>query len=213
MQSLYSEHRLSAANSTIPLSTLVPNRSVASSGFVVHFPDTERQHSMVVMPNVLVGILPDVWRSYQFCAWDGDTVATVSSTTRRHEGLTALQERFLRTLYGLSLYLEAFPDTVQKADPHDFAGDTERHGETVRVTRNDHVQVAEGHKHGMSAHWRSGFYRMYPDDERWPNARGKVIWIEPTFVRGSAMEILEDGEENPVYHIGSGQLEAVAVNQ
>lgn len=152
----------------------------------LHFPSSERQNSWVVLPDA------DPF----FCCVVGSSIGNNAQKTglyriRRMGDAMAttlaepLERQFnhiWRLLFGLSLYVQAFPECVteMQTEPMPWLQGTRR-----MIGR--HAIIEEEESRSVSPHFRRGHFRVL-QSERY-HERGKVVFVKGTFVKGRAYHV------------------------
>lgn len=158
------------------------------AGFLLHFPVKERRTSLMVLPEVQIEMSDDLPNQFHFIATDGHQFLFL-----RHGDKNPLYEgeqlRDVKLLYGVSLYMDAFPDAVVPAIPTDILQAYDYKGARISV-RPTSVMQSEEHS-ARSPHWRRGHFRML-NSSRFIHKQGQTIYIKGMFVKGSAFEVLDD---------------------
>jgi len=161
-------------------------------GFAIHFPTSERSRSLIVLPDAEIP-LPNVkcYMRYFFSATDGvDTVLMQRENADAFwDGIDGGAAWIARVIFGLSLYMDAFPDAVIPASSDDVKHIGYYAGVKACVSRNE--IVAEESRHGVSPHWRRGHFRILVS-EQFTRKQGQTVYVRGTFVKGKAFEVLDD---------------------
>lgn len=160
-------------------------------GFAIHFPAKERQRSAMVIPDAWI---PRPFQSaalhYYFVANDGeDTLLMQPSVNIRKFGSDAGTDWLSKLVFGLSLYMDAFPDAVVEAgveNVHQI-----KHYDGARRIVNCNEIVDEEHRHSLSPHWRRGHFRLLTS-AKFVHKQGQTVYVRGTFVKGKAFDVLED---------------------
>jgi len=151
-----------------------------------HFPIEERRSSILVLPNA---ILP---------RYDKGTAYVIPFAYKDcrdvypHDGRPMAEDDpridKIKMLLGISLYMDAFPDAVE-----------EMSGGIVKLSKytgkRKSIKINQVAKHeqraSVSPHWRRGHLRLLVSD-RYKDAKGTVVFVRGTFVKGKAYDIKED---------------------
>jgi hypothetical protein len=156
--------------------------------FAIHFPTKERNRSIVVIPGCEIPVSETVALKYYFAATDGvDTVLGQPDIPDLEPTDDQTLDRIPKLVYGFSLYLDAFPETVVAASDniHSIKKDR-RHGAFV----SRHSIVDEEEKSATSPHWRRGHFRLLSSG-MFVKKKGQTIFVRGTFVRGHGMDVLD----------------------
>lgn len=97
--------------------------------------------------------------------------------------------------YNFLNYLIAFPESIIDGPPADAI--LERKTESsITVKSNDTVKriTKEFSSHYTSPHLRRGHFRFLKSD-RFKNKKGQIIYIEPTFIKGSAKTVIKENNQ------------------
>jgi len=141
-------------------------------GFAVHFPVKERIRSVMVIPDAYIPVPPNGLSNnatgqggmlrYYFVANDGDDTLLMQQNSDFKEFGSDDGTLWLgKMVFGLSLYMDAFPDSVVKADAENIH--QIKHYEGCRHVVNRNEIVDEEHRHSVSPHWRRGHFRLRHD--------------------------------------------------
>lgn len=185
----------------LPLVVVVGDDMKMRGGFAIHFPTSERQHSILVLPDAEIPHpLQKAVYKYYFAASDGtDTVLMQKENFDSFwDGVDTGADGIARIVFGLSLYMDAFPDAVLPASSDDVKHIGHYDGAKNRVAANS--IVTEEERHGISPHWRRGHFRILVS-ERFTRKQGQTVYVRGTFVKGKAFEVLDDAppcNPNPV---------------
>lgn len=152
----------------------------------LHFPSSEQQNSWMVLPDV------DPF----FCCVVGCSLETGAQKTglyriRRIGDLSATTleaciereiDQIWRLLFGLSLYVRAFPECVNEmqTNPMPWLQGTRR-----MIGR--HAIIEEEESRSVLPHFRRGHFRVL-QSERY-HEPGKVVFVKGTFVKGRAYHV------------------------
>lgn len=158
-------------------------------GFAIHFPADEDNRSVIVIPEALMpGPNGECIRWY-CAATDGDA-AHMSNHQNGQSADGGNRSAWIgRLVYGVSLYMDAFPDAVVEVDADAIQQCKYYRGRRRFVGRNEIVE--EEHRHGVSPHWRRGHFRLL-SSERFVRKSGQTVYVRGTFVKGKAFAVLDD---------------------
>jgi hypothetical protein len=92
----------------------------------------------------------------------------------------------------LSLYLDAFPDSIIPGHHEDIADFNYYPGTWNIVTANDIVN--EEITRSVDPHYRKGCFHVLRS-ERFVRKKGQTIWVRGTFVKGTALDVLAKGAQ------------------
>lgn len=101
----------------------------------------------------------------------------------------ALSPELPKLLFGLSLYMDAFPDAIVPAADHSVHHLRHYKGEQRQVGRSPVMEHEE--RQARSPHWRRGHFRVL-HSEKFTHKRGQAVFVKGTFVKGQAFDILDD---------------------
>jgi len=99
--------------------------------------------------------------------------------------------RMRKIVYGLSLYIDAFPDVIKEVNGIKQIGHYK--GNRSMVVKNNVLKCEN--EHSVSPHFRRGHFRVLSSD-KFKKARGKTIFINGCFVKGKAFDVLADDKEH-----------------
>ena len=175
-----------------PWVVVVGDDKMMRGGFAIHFPTSERNRSIIVLPDAVIPH-PNgkAYFRYYFAASDGvDTVLMQRENQNAFwDGVDDGAAWIARLIFGLSLYMDAFPDAVVAASGEDVKHIGYYSGQRSTVTPNEIVD--EERRHGVSPHWRRGHFRVLAS-ERFTRKQGKTVYVRGTFVKGKAFAVLDD---------------------
>jgi hypothetical protein len=160
--------------------------------FVVNFPVGESfDRSLVVGANLHTVVVDDESRTgtLPLVLADGVDVLWTSSAGVFDMEADEGAQRKLRLAYGLSLYLDAFPDVVRTALADDYAHPAHYKGDCRMVRQNDYARVEC--RHAGVAHWRAGHFRVLRSD-RFTHKQWQTIPIQGCFVKGIPVEVSDN---------------------
>jgi len=170
-------------------------------GFAIHFPAKERQRSVMVIPDAWIPVPPKAIQNnptgqfgakhYYFIASDGEGVLMMQPSVKnlREFGSDAETDWLTKLVFGVSLYMDAFPDAVVEAGAENVHQVTHYDGSRRIVNRNEIVD--EEHRHSVSPHWRRGHFRLLTS-ARFVRKQGQTVYVRGTFVKGKAFDVMED---------------------
>lgn len=179
-------------------------------GFAVHFPVKERQRSVMVIPDAFI---PAPYKPsantndgddyialhYYFIANDGEDTLLMQPTADficGNEGAKWIAG----LVFGLSLYMDAFPDVVVEAGTESIHQINHYDGARRVICRNEIVD--EEHLHSVSPHWRRGHFRLL-SSERFVHKKGQTVYVRGTFVKGMAYDVLDDDPASSAVSVGA----------
>ena len=180
----------------------VNNDGLFNGAFAVHFPTKERIRSVIVIPNAhIVFNLPTnrryhnghiLGRRFYFVCTDGEDVLLMPIEEKRpfaDEG----QNYLAKLVFGLSLYMDAFPEAVIMAKDGNILhldGYSKRNpSRKMAVKRNQILEEEESRK--TSPHWRRGHFRIL-NSERFIHKNGQTVYVRGSFVKGRAFDVMND---------------------
>jgi len=100
--------------------------------------------------------------------------------------------KLLKLVCGLSLYMDAFPETVVPAGNDDVQHIRHYEGSRHVVSKNEIFD--EERRNSVSPHWRRGHWHLL-QSERFVHKKGQTIYIRGTFVKGKAFDVLDDTKQ------------------
>ena len=162
---------------------------MSSGGFAIHFCAKERNRSLIVIPDATwPSDLDDTVQYYRLVVCDGHKSVCVNPCD--HSEADDPEYTFMvKVVYGLSLYMDAFPDAVVEAGAENVHQIKHYDGARHIVNRNEIVD--EEHRHGVSPHWRRGHFRLLTS-AKFVRKQGQTVYVRGTFVKGKAFDVLED---------------------
>lgn len=167
-------------------------------GFAIHFPSKEQRRSIIVVPNMHLvkygsrfSANPSCYK-YYFAAIDGvDVILENTEQREKHPYTDKGQEEKVKIIMGLSLYIDAFPESVIQTKTDDLALSFGYKGKKITVQSNIHTE--EDARMTPSPHWRRGHFRIL-DSERFTKKKGMSVYVRGTFVKGKAYNVMNDAE-------------------
>ena len=158
-------------------------------GFALHFPTKERTRSIICIPDYMAHTMGPMAYHYLFAATDGDDVV-LGQPNRLNQGMSKECEWMMKLIYGLSLYMDAFPDAVVKTQEGDIHQIKQYSGSKNIVVVNDIIREESSNR--RSPHWRRGHFRLL-SSEKFVHKKGMTVYIRGTFINGSAaFDVLDD---------------------
>jgi hypothetical protein len=171
---------------------MTPYGENLSGGLWFHFPAKEQRKSILVVPawmtpeNILANIFAVDSGGANFlsvaAAEDRGNLFKGSPTGSENNSLGKL-------VYGLSLYMDAFPDAIVPAADGEVHHIKYYKGPRHVVSRSPVMEHEE--RQARSPHWRRGHFRVL-HSPKFVHKRGQTVFIRGTFVRGQAFDILAD---------------------
>ena len=162
--------------------------STLQSGFALHFPATERNRSIICIPNFLAAVNDFTAYQYYAAASDGDTVVVLQRACAvRADDPDML--RLEKTVFGFSLYIDAFPEVIHAGDPGDIHTAAHYHGPHTLIGRAPVVDEEE--RGALTPHWRRGHFHLLTHP-RYTRKRFQSVYVSGCFVRGAALEVDND---------------------
>jgi hypothetical protein len=166
------------------------------SGFVVHFPTSEKTNSVIVINYQHYTNsdrrVPDYT---QYATSNGDDVSIFNPEQEYEDGFFDINDgtdsarNLMKLIYGLSLYMQAFPDAVKPATQNEIR--RIKHYNGVHTAINAPECIRNDTRNSVSPHWRRGHFRLM-SSPKFKKARGKVIFINGQFIKGHAFDVLDD---------------------
>lgn len=155
--------------------------------FAIHFPSKESTRSILVWPDAyLWNESESAHMLWFFAATDGHGFVTAIPDCEDYGDATDL----VKIIYGFSLYVEAFPETVVQARVENVHKLNRYHGHS-RVVQCNRVVRLENEGAAISPHFRRGHFRVLHSD-RFTKKQGQVVFVKGCFVKGKAYEVLSD---------------------
>lgn len=172
-------------------STLNPF-DLSFKAFAIHFPKHEKRNSIIILPDFCIpvklnssGEVSAVER-YFFSAFDGVDICLMN---KRINGSLGDSEWIAKLVFGFSLYIDAFPETVVPSKITDITNSGHYHGGKNKVIKNK--IIADECRNMTSPHFRRGHWRVL-SSSNFTKKRGQTIYIGGCFVRGKAFDVLSD---------------------
>ena len=176
----------------------VNGEAFMDGAFAIHFPLCEKRHSVIVIPEASTPAFenPTHYYKYAFAACANDDIMMVNPNIKPDSfGSDSCADWYAKLIFGFSLYIDAFPDTVAPSQPGTITNE-HHYGKTrIRVELND-IAKSEA-RSAMSPHFRRGHFRLLSSD-KFVKKRGQTIFIKGVFVKGKAFDVLttEPSKEN-----------------
>lgn len=167
--------------------------SAMHGALLFHFPANEHIPSLLVMPEMTVrirchaGAQPQLY-SVRFAACYNDGRGIIWGADGVLEDWQSAP-RETRLVFGLSLYMDAFPDAIVPAADHSVHHLRHYKGEQRQIGRAPAMEHEE--RCAVRPHFRRGHFRVL-HSPKFTHKRGQTIFITGTFVRGTAFDILDD---------------------
>lgn len=170
-------------------------------GFAIYFPAKENRNSLMVIPE---GLIPaptiagqtqglDGALKFYFIASDSENTLLMSRNPANDDlGVIGGDDgsRWLTKLvFGLSLYMDAFPDAVVISSDDKIHNRHYYRGTRSIVTRNEIVD--EEQSRSVSPHWRRGHFRLLTS-KMFIHKQGQTVYVRGAFVKGKAFDVLND---------------------
>ena len=95
---------------------------------------------------------------------------------------------YFRVILNLIFYMNAFPENVIKGVPDKAIIDENFSISDQRITISKNNEIFKSHEN--SPHLRSGHWRTFTSDY-FTNKQGETIWIDPVFIKGEAITVIE----------------------
>ena len=150
----------------------------------LHFPTSENRRSLIVIP------IAHKNGEYEIFFTDGVSYNLIE-IAQDPDASYFDYDYLCKTVLGLSLYMDAFPDAIREAKCENVKHVGHYNGGGHVLSRNDVVLTEE--KDSVSPHFRRGHFRVL-SSERYTKKRGQVVFVKGTFVKGKAYEVLEDND-------------------
>lgn len=103
------------------------------------------------------------------------------------------QRRTVSLVYGLSLYIDAFPDAITPTNMRDSLKNRES-GRNIRIARSSILN--EEDRNSVSPHFRRGHFRVL-ESERFTKKKGQTIFVKGTFIKGRSYDVHNDSQPTP----------------
>ena len=159
---------------------------ILNHAFCLHFPTRENRRSIMVLPfeNIAGRQAPYFFVA---CASDRDFVFAPSDIDECSD--SDGHDRLIKLIFGFSLYIDAFPDTVVSGHSEDIKHINYYNGDRTVINRNEIVENEA--RCGVSPHWRRGHFRLLTS-ERYKNKRWQTVYVKGAFIKGKALDVLDD---------------------
>lgn len=158
----------------------------SSLPIALHFPCTERRNSWVLLPDCdpyLFSIVGPEIGSFRVNRTGQGQVHSIDGVDGTE--LETVQSKFdsiWRLLFGLSLYVRAFPECVNEMQTNPMPW---LQGARRMIGR--HAIIEEEESRSVSPHFRRGHFRVLKS-ERY-HEPGRVVFVKGTFVKGRAYHV------------------------
>jgi hypothetical protein len=139
--------------------------------------------------------------SYDMILSDGDILLANKITSKIEptaiSEISASQDNeysndiLIRFSVNLFLYMACFPECVTDAPPSMMCDYKKSNKKAVFISA--HESIID--RSGVSPHFRRGYFRLL-SSSFFKNKQGKVVFVKSTFVKGSAITVLDDGIPN-----------------
>jgi len=176
---------LNGKNATVEeLCVGLPNETRA---FACHFPASEKRNSIIIIPDFCSPVTEYAAKHYLFSACDGMDIA-VMQLGKFDEKMNDVED-LCKFVFGLSLYMDAFPETVVPSSTEDVS--------EIRHYRGTHHSIGANEiarkecQNMISPHFRRGHWRLL-SSPHFVRKQGQTIYIEGCYVKGKAFDVLAD---------------------
>lgn len=163
-------------------------------GFAIHFPSKERQRSVMVIPNAMIPLSEKACFTYYFTAGEGISTCAMNPDVE-FDCNNDDNVWIPKLVFGLSLYMDAFPDAVVEATSDNVHNVKYYEGDGHVVARNEIID--EDKRNSVSPHWRRGFFRLLTS-KHFVKKQGQTIYVRGTFVKGKAFDVLDDTPDSTI---------------
>jgi hypothetical protein len=180
----------------------VTDNDLFFGAFAVHFPSKEKTRSIIVIPNAVIRYnLPTNRRfvdgkpagnPYYFVCTDGEDVLLMPIEEKKPfpcEG----SENLARLVFGLSLYMDAFPDAVsisKDGNTLHLSGYSKRNPSRKMIVKRSQI-IDEEDRNSVSPHWRRGHFRIL-NSARFTKKNGQTVYVRGAFIRGRSFDVMSD---------------------
>jgi hypothetical protein len=110
----------------------------------------------------------------------GNTIAQDSYSRKMNE--------YYRVILNLIFYMNAFPENVVNGVPQRAIIDEHTIASDKKITISKNTELFRSYE--VSPHLRRGHFRTFTSDF-FTHKRGETIWINPMFVKGEALTVIE----------------------
>ncbi|MCL2793664.1 MAG: hypothetical protein FWD87_11320 [Spirochaetaceae bacterium] len=100
---------------------------------------------------------------------------------------------YYRVILNLIFYMNAFPENVLKGVPERAIIDVDNIISDKKITISKNIKLFKNHE--ISPHLRRGHWRTFTSDY-YKNKKGETIWIDPIYIKGEALTVIEGNTEN-----------------
>lgn len=177
----------------IQASIAVNDDYTLKSGIVVHFPSKERMRSLLIVQRPALrhskkfGYNPNHGERSLCSIVDGEDIVMPCGFD---SGINCFdddnaQDWIARLVFGLGLYIDAFPDSVTPSDAIGQIATTVQ-PQCFNIGKSETMKFEN--TNAVSPHYRRGHFRLLQDD-RYKNKKGQSIFIRGSFVKGQAFDI------------------------
>lgn len=168
----------------------------------IHFPINERKESILIYAKGDYGFCTDGNVASRFHVADFDasldercdhikiesTSPGIPSKSEFMQNAKTLNE-ITRILFGFSLYIDAFPDTVVPAQMGEIANWNHHQGVKNIVKRCEEIEIHD--RNAVHPHWRRGHFRLL-SSPKYTKKQFQTVFVRGTFVKGTAFDVLSD---------------------
>jgi hypothetical protein len=95
---------------------------------------------------------------------------------------------YCRVIMNLIFYMNAYPENVINGTPHRAVIDENINASDKKITISKNMGLFK--KYEISPHLRRGHWRTFTSDY-YTNKKGDTIWIDPVFIKGEAITVIE----------------------
>jgi len=168
------------------------NKDFLRGAYCIHFPTSEQRNSVLVVPSFATvnPNLPRTCNLYLCSISDGVDIVLLPCIESGHDVVLADtgQHWLTKLIYGIGLYVDAFPDAVNPTSSRGFI----KNSPSLRTNViSATMEMMEESQSAVSPHYRRGHFRVL-SSERYINKKGQTVFVKGSFVRGTAHDVLDD---------------------
>lgn len=105
---------------------------------------------------------------------------------------------YYRVIINMLFYMNAYPENVINGPPQKAVMDDNTIASDNKITISKNTELFKSYE--TSPHLRRGHWRTFTSDF-FTNKKGETIWIDPMYIKGEALTVIEDqNEKNHRYY-------------
>ena len=166
------------------------NHKQIQGAFAIHFPVSEGQQTLIVSPDFVAPLSYTAHQKGYFTATDSslNCVCLNKDARKLEDNLNPRTLEIAKIVFGLSLYMDAFPDVVVPSADGQIHKVKKYTGSRQIIGMNKVAR--EESANSVSPHWRRGHYRLL-QSETFTRKAGQTVYVKGCFVKGKSFDVTE----------------------